>query len=48
MICLIAFANNLNNFSFTSDGDFDKEWLPDLALYEREIGSIKEDILKGE
>ena len=48
MLCLIAFANNLNNFTFTSDGDFDKEWLPALALYEREIGSIKEDILKEE
>lgn len=37
MLCLIAFANNLKDFTFRSNGDYDEEWLPAREIYEREI-----------
>lgn len=48
MLCLIAFANNLKRFTFSSDGDFDKEWLPARKLYEREIRKLRKSVFKGE
>ena len=41
MLCLIAFANNLNDFTFKSNGD---EWLPARKLYEAQINCIKPGI----
>lgn len=44
MLCLIAFANNLKDFTISSDGDFDKEWLPARKLYEAQITKIKQKV----
>ena len=48
MLCLIAFANNLKRFTFSSNGDFNKEWLPARKLYEKEIRKIRKSVFKEE
>jgi hypothetical protein len=45
MLCLIAFANNLKDFTFWRafwcEEDSKAEWIPAIELYEKEIGTIK-------
>ena len=42
-ICLIALANNLENFSFSSDGD-KEDWEPAINFYKLNVGKIKQSV----
>ena len=43
-LCLISLANNLEGFSFSSDGGED-DWQPAFDLYEKHIGKNKAELI---
>lgn len=44
-LCLISLANNINGFSFGSDGDME-DWEPAIEFYRKHIKKIKKSVLK--
>ena len=43
-LCLISLANNLEGFTFSSDGD-EEDWEPAFKFYEQHIGKNKAELI---